>query len=479
MDYTKIGFKAGLEIHQQLDSHKLFCNCPSVLRKDEPDYEVKRKLHAVAGESGEIDDAAKYQAKLNKEFIYQGYHDSTCLVELDEEPPHDVNKEALKIAIHIGLLMNCEILPITQVMRKTVIDGSNTSGFQRTTMIAHSGHLDTSEGKVGITAIMLEEDAARIIERGEKKEVYRLDRLGIPLVEVVTAPDLKNGEHAREVALMIGDILRSCKVRRGLGTIRQDISISVNNGNRVELKGVQDIDLLPTTVKIETERQLELEKNKKPTKPEVRNSLPDGKTEFLRPMPGSARMYPETDVPLLKISRDFINDAKKDLPKLKSEIEEELRKQGLTQEMIKDLFKRGMLDSYKGLFEMFGNALLIGKLMFILPKEIAGKEKKTVEDLEEIFTQELFVLILEKVRDKELGEDRIKEVLMKVLAGTPIKEAVKFEEVDLNDIEEQVMKIVKGKPGLSPNAYMGLVMGALKGKVSGGDAMKFINKYAK
>ena len=496
MDYTKIGFKAGLEIHQQLDSHKLFCNCPSVLRKDEPDYAVKRKLHAVAGESGEIDDAAKYQAKLNKEFVYQGYNDSTCLVELDEEPPHEINKEALKIAIHIGLLMNCEILPITQVMRKTVIDGSNTSGFQRTTMIAHSGFLETSEGKVGITAIMLEEDAARIIERGEKKEVYRLDRLGIPLVEVVTAPDIKNGEHAREVGLMIGDILRSCKVRRGLGTIRQDISISVNNGNRVELKGVQDIDLLPTTVKIETERQLELEKNKKPTKSEVRNSLPDGKTEFLRPMPGSARMYPETDVPLLKISRYFINDAKKDLPKLKSEIEEELRKQGLSQDMIKELFKRGMLDNYKALFEMFGNANLIGKLMFMMPKEIATKVrnvqdnsnatscqkfegKKTLEELENIFTQEVFVLILEKIRDKELAEDRIREVLMKVLAGTPIKEAVKFEEVDLNDIEEQVMKIVKGKPGLSPNAYMGLVMGALKGKVSGGDAMKFINKYAK
>jgi glutamyl-tRNA(Gln) amidotransferase subunit E len=286
MDYSKIKFKAGLEIHQQLDTHKLFCNCPSVLRKDEPDYEIKRKLHAVAGESGEVDVAAKYQAKLNKDFIYQGYNDTTCLVELDEEPPHEINREALHIATHIALLMNCEMMPITQVMRKTVIDGSNTSGFQRTSMIAHSGYLNTSEGKVGITAIMLEEDAARIIERTTKKEIYRLDRLGIPLVEVVTAPDIKNPEHAREVALMIGDILRSCKVKRGLGTIRQDISVSVYNGNRVELKGVQDIDLLPTTVKLEVERQVELEMQNKPTKSEVRNALADGKTEFLRPMPG-------------------------------------------------------------------------------------------------------------------------------------------------------------------------------------------------
>jgi glutamyl-tRNA(Gln) amidotransferase subunit E len=263
IDYKKINFKAGLEIHQQLDSHKLFCSCPSVLRKDEPNFEIKRKLHAVAGESGEVDVAAQYQAKLNKEFIYQGY-DSTCLVELDEDPPHEINGDALKIALQIAILMNCNIIPITQVMRKTVIDGSNTSGFQRTVMIAYGGYIETSRGQVGINAIMLEEDAARIIERGEKKEIYRLDRLGIPLVEVVTAPDIKDGVHAQETALIIGDILRSCRVKRGLGTIRQDISISIKGGNRVELKGVQDIDLLPTTVENEVRRQLELEKNKTP-----------------------------------------------------------------------------------------------------------------------------------------------------------------------------------------------------------------------
>lgn len=170
MDYKKIGFKAGLEIHQQLDSHKLFCNCPSVLRKDEPDFEIKRNLHAVAGESGKVDAAAKYQAGLKKDFFYQGYNDSTCLVELDEEPPHELNKDALHIALHISLLLNCDILPISQIMRKTVIDGSNTSGFQRTTMIAHSGKISTSKGDVGITAVLLEEDAARIISREEKKK---------------------------------------------------------------------------------------------------------------------------------------------------------------------------------------------------------------------------------------------------------------------------------------------------------------------
>ena len=154
IDYKKVKFKSGLEIHQQLDSSKLFCNCPSLLRKDEPDFIVKRKLHAVAGESGKIDVAALHQKSLNKEFEYQGY-DSTCLVELDEEPPHEINQDALQTAVHIALLLNCKIIPITQIMRKTVIDGSNTSGFQRTVLIAKEGYLETEYGKVGIDAVLL------------------------------------------------------------------------------------------------------------------------------------------------------------------------------------------------------------------------------------------------------------------------------------------------------------------------------------
>ena len=149
IDYKELDFKAGLEIHQQLDTSKLFCNCPSVLRKDEPDFEVTRKLHAIAGESGEIDVAAQYQAELRKEFVYQGY-DTTCLVELDEEPPHEINKEALMISLHIALLMNMKPVLITQIMRKTVINGSNTSGFQRGVLIAQEGYIETSFGGLGL-----------------------------------------------------------------------------------------------------------------------------------------------------------------------------------------------------------------------------------------------------------------------------------------------------------------------------------------
>ena len=131
-------------------SHKLFCNCPSVLRTEKGDFEVKRKLHAVAGESGKIDIAAKYEVEREREFIYEGYNNGTCLVELDEEPPHLINEEALEIGLHVALLLNCEILPIAQVMRKTVVNGSNTGGFQRTVLIARNGWIETESGKVRI-----------------------------------------------------------------------------------------------------------------------------------------------------------------------------------------------------------------------------------------------------------------------------------------------------------------------------------------
>jgi len=181
-DYSKLGLKCGLEIHQQLDTSKLFCKCPSILRNDEPNYTIERELHAIAGESGEVDIAAEYEAKLGRKFFYQGY-DTTCLVELDESPPSEINKEALKIVLQIAILLNCKIFPYTQIMRKIVIDGSNTSGFQRTVLIAKNGYVETEQGRIGIEGICLEEDAARIIERTKEKVVYRLDRLGIPLIE--------------------------------------------------------------------------------------------------------------------------------------------------------------------------------------------------------------------------------------------------------------------------------------------------------
>lgn len=499
-DYEKIGLKCGLEIHQQLDSRKLFCRCPSVLRRDEPDFKVKRKLHAVAGETGEVDVAALYQTSLGEEFIYEGY-DSTCLVELDEEPPMEIDEEALKIALHISLLLNCKIIPLGQIMRKTVVDGSNTSGFQRTVLIAEDGWIGTSQGKVGINYVYLEEDSARKVKsscasltslgkeedsarkvRSNENNVYRLDRLGIPLVEIVTAPDIKNPEHAKETALNIGKILRSCDVRRGIGTIRQDINVSIRGHPRAEIKGFQDPKVFVRVVEKEVERQLNnLEKIKKGKSflPEVRGANPDASTRYLRPLPGSARMYPETDLSLLKISKKIIDGAKKSLPCLTENIQEDLRKKGLNEELIKLLLKEKKIDEFKELLEIVDNPNLIGKLVLIFPREIASRKKIPSEKVRDVLSKDVLSYVLESLKDNKFPEGEIKFVLENIVEGKSPEDAVDLEKKDLNQIEEKIMSIIKEKPGLSSNAYMGLAMKEFKGSVSGREIKSIIERHIK
>src|SRR3989344_4302824 len=238
MNYQKLGFKCCVECHQQLECKKLFCSCPAIIKDDKPDFIVRRKLRASAGEKGAVDIAAKYEQKIGKEFIYNIYKDCTCLVELDDEPPHEVNKDALKIALQISMLLNARINDKIQFMRKVVIDGSNTSAFQRTALIAMDSYIETSKGRVNIPTICLEEEAAKIVEKTDVQVVYNLSRLGIPLLEIATDASIKDPEHAKEVSEKIGMILRSVDgIKRGLGTIRQDVNVSIENGTRVELKG--------------------------------------------------------------------------------------------------------------------------------------------------------------------------------------------------------------------------------------------------
>ncbi|HHH84004.1 MAG TPA: Glu-tRNA(Gln) amidotransferase subunit GatE, partial [Thermoplasmatales archaeon] len=259
MDYRKLGFKAGLEVHQQLDTHKLFCKCPSVLT-DEFDYSFERELVPTRSELGGMDKAALAEAGKKKRFIYMASSLSTCLVEADEEPPHEANQEAIDICLEAALMLNAKIVDELHFMRKIVIDGSTTSGFQRTALVALGGKV----GKISIETICLEEDAARRIGEEGNAVKYALDRLGIPLVEITTAPEIESPEEAEEVALAIGKILRATKkVKRGIGTIRQDLNVSIKGGNRVEIKGVQELRSISRILKNEVERQLEMVEVKK------------------------------------------------------------------------------------------------------------------------------------------------------------------------------------------------------------------------
>jgi len=482
MDYEKIGLKAGLEIHQQLDTHKLFCDCPNLLRKDTPAFEVKRKLNPVVGETGQVDIAALYEKEKDKTFIYQVY-DTNCLVELDEEPPHEINKEAVKIALHISMLLNCKIFPITQIMRKTVVNGSNTSGFQRTALIAHDGYIETSQGKVGIDYVFLEEDSARPASKSEdddpeleESKTYKLDRLGIPLVEIATGPHMHTPEQIKEAALKIGEILRSAKVMRGIGTIRQDLNISIKGSERVEIKGFQDPKIMIQTIDNEIERQEECVK-KKVCKKEVRRCLPNATTEFLRPMPGSSRMYPETDVPLLKISREMINHAKETLPRLTSENKSYLEEFGLNEELISLILKEKRVDSFKTLVNSgIKNYSLIAKSLTLFQKDISIKENKPIQEISNILNLDILESILQEVEKNNISENDVKNVMQKIAKGEKLEEAIKKESINL---KEEIEKLIKQKPGLSEGAYMGLVMAKFKGKVSGKEVSDELRKLVK
>ncbi len=257
MGADESGLVAGLEIHQQLDTEtKLFCACPTRLREPEEAIRVfERYLHPTRSELGEIDAAALEETRIDRRFEYLAY-ESTCLVEEDDEPPHRLNEAALETALSIADVLGMAPVDRGHVMRKIVVDGSNTSGFQRTVKVATDGVVETEEGPVEITDLMLEEESAQRVAELEDGVRYSLDRLGIPLVEIGTAPDITSPEQAKAVAEHIGMVLRSTRaVKRGLGTIRQDVNISIPEGARVELKGVQQLDLIDDIVRLEVQRQ--------------------------------------------------------------------------------------------------------------------------------------------------------------------------------------------------------------------------------
>lgn len=266
LDPISLGFMCGLEIHQQLATDKLHSRMPSELfeyKSEEIPHDwprSTRRLRASRGEGGATDIAARFEQRRNRTFEYVQSPNSG-LIELDESPPRKHDSEAVDVVLTMAALMGAKPIPNLQAMRKTVVDGSNTSGFQRTTIVATNGQIETESSQVGIDLISLEEDSARKLEtkRSDNGEtvVYNLDRLGVPLVEVATAPDVRSPEHAKETALALGRLLRDTRrVRRGLGSIRQDLNVSISCGDRVEIKGCQDLDWIPRIIRLEMARQL-------------------------------------------------------------------------------------------------------------------------------------------------------------------------------------------------------------------------------
>jgi len=256
IDFEKIDLKVGLEIHQQLNTNKkLFCKCRPI-ESDEYTEKFSRSLRTAKSELGELDPAALFEKTKSKKINYYANSQSSCLVEKDEEPPHDLDHDAKKISLLISSMLESKIFSEIHVMRKTVIDGSNTSGFQRTMLVSQGGNLKVGEKKIGVQAVCLEEDAAKLLSNEQNETNYSLDRLGVPLVEIALEPVSTKPSEVKEIALTLGRLLRATRtVKRGIGSIRQDVNISVMNSGVVEVKGVQQLDQLEKIIGYEAKRQ--------------------------------------------------------------------------------------------------------------------------------------------------------------------------------------------------------------------------------
>ncbi|MFP4524315.1 MAG: Glu-tRNA(Gln) amidotransferase subunit GatE [Candidatus Woesearchaeota archaeon] len=594
-DVKRLGLKSGLEIHQQLEGRKLFCHCPTEIRDDEPDFTVRRYIRASAGESGTIDAAALAEMRKGKYYLYQGYHDTTCLVELDEEPPGPVNPEALYAALQVASVFSMSPVDQARFMRKTVVDGSNTSGFQRTGLIAVGGSFELESGlRVGVETLCLEEDACKKVKSVEGGEVFNLSRLGIPLLEVATAPDLKSPSQVREAAEHIGMVMRSLpNVKRGLGTIRQDVNVSIADGVRVEIKGAQDLKTMEALVRYEALRQknmlmifdelkarnasvkgpkggvsfeelkslksssskvirvaldkedgvvlgaklekfggllgLEVQPGRRfgselsdhakvmgvkglfhsdelpkygitqeekdavfkelgadpsedafiiiaaekrvaelaisnallrasdfSLRSEVRNAKPDGSTAYLRPMPGAARMYPETDVKPVLIDMSGV-----ETPELLSDQVDDLKGEfGLSDEVARRLLKDGV--DLKGLSEKYGNVkpAFIVDLFYSTPALV--KKKFGVDVDMSLYADE----VLAKVDAGVVSKDSVPDIVAQLAKGEEVDYG-QYRPVDTAEVDSVVKQVLEEDPDAPVGALMGAAMKRLGGKADG------------
>ena len=481
MDYKKIGLKCGLEIHRQLDTeHKLFCDCSTKMIEKKPLTIIKRRQHPVASELGKVDVAAQYEFLRDRTFHYRVFPIEDCLVESDEEPIHDLNQEALGITLQIALLLNCKIPEELQIMRKTVIDGSNTSAFQRTLIVGLDGYIEYNGKKVEITHVALEEDAASIVEEDEKNRTFKLNRLGVPLVEIGTGLLIGfTPEEVEEMAYLIGMTCRSTgKVKRGIGTVRQDVNVSIKNGARIEIKGVQELGLLSKVIQLEIQRQMSVPKVKK----EVRATNPDGTTKFTRPLPGAARMYPETDIPPIPIDKKMIQKIKKNLPEsLIKKMKRFKKKLKLSDELTKQIIRSDYLELFEKVVRKYKvNPSVAANVFVSTLKDLKKRENIKVEKLEEKDFGELFKLLKQRKLMKEAIPDVLKYKVEHL--DKPIIVGIKklgLQVISNNELMEIVKQIIEKNKGAPEGKIIGLIMSQVRGRVKSENVVRIVKRKLK
>ena len=604
------GVKVGLEIHQQLATNKkLFCNCQPI-ESDEYSIKFQRRLRASKSELGELDPAALFESAKSKTILYFANPQSSCLVEQDEEPPHELDADAKETALIIASALGSRIFREIFPMRKTVIDGSNTTGFQRTMLVSQGGHYEVGDKKIGIQSICLEEDAAKILGDEGSARKYGLERLGVPLVEIATEPFEAEPGQIKDIALALGRILRSTRrVKRGLGSIRQDINVSIMGGAVIEVKGVQQLDQLEKVVEYEARRQhgllkiseeirgrgwlhssedrieitgamgscrsrivqdairkrhrifgivfknlggvfgfmphegirlgrevaemvrffgiggvfhsdelpnygveeADVEDIRKNTKAsendaflilaapaermhtiidqiiqrvehirehaipaDTRLATPAGETKFLRPRPGAARMYPETDIPPVIISEQDLLNARRNIPKSWDQTIKEIQdRYQLNAQLTEQIFD----SEYMGIFEKICGASKSS------PNFVASTLCSTVTNLERSgldktrLSGKAMIRVFELLDGEKISKESVEMILEGIMSGRDsdqvIREAsdmsLSDEKLDstLEQIIDENRSIVEkqGERALGP--LMGIAMKTLRGKTSG------------
>ncbi|MFX0076345.1 MAG: Glu-tRNA(Gln) amidotransferase subunit GatE [Candidatus Hermodarchaeota archaeon] len=406
-DYEKLGLKCGLEIHQQLDTAtKLFCRCPSTLQGTRPpDFNTTRYMRPVLGEMGKFDTAMLTEYKKGKTIVYEGYNDVICTYELDDTPPFSCNEEARRIALEIALLLKANIIEEMHVSRKNYLDGSVPSGFQRTMILGTDGYITLKNGKkIRIDILSLEEEAARKIKTENKTNFYRLDRLGIPLVEVTTQPDINTPEECRECAERIGLLLWITNVKKVIGSIRQDINVSIKSGTRIEIKGVQKLSWIPLLINHEISRQLTLI--------EIREELKNRKVS-------------EDDIPQKPI--DLTSVLTKSKSKMISAgIKEGKKIYGFNFKDFKGLFGKELMEDYRFGTEVSSKVKVISGLKGIIHSDenfekynISKEDKKNIQAKLSSKDKDCFVIIIGFEKELQKATDIIINRVKYVFKGVP------------------------------------------------------------
>jgi Glu-tRNA(Gln) amidotransferase subunit E-like FAD-binding protein len=448
-----------------------------MMQEKEPIKIIMRKQNPTQSEIGEIDTTAQYEFLRNRNFYYQIFPGEDCLVECDEEPVHPLNQEALEIVLQIALMFNCTIPDEVQIMRKNVIDGSNTSAFQRTAVIGLDGYLEYKGKKIEITSISLEEDAASIIDEKNGNVTYRLNRLGIPLVEIGTGLLIGySPEEIQEIAYFIGMICRSTgKVKRGIGTVRQDVNVSIKNGARVEIKGIQELGLLSKVIELEVQRQLSLPG----VKEETRATNPDGTTRFTRPLPGSARMYVETDIPPILIEDKTIQKIKKNIPepwtKKLIRFREKLK---LSDDLSKQILASDYLDLFENIIKKFNvNPTIVANVFVSTLKDLKKREDVKIENL----TDEIFEELFELLDKRKIVKESVPDVLLykSKNVNTSLEDCIKkigLETITEKELREIVKDVIKANRDKPVEKIIGIVMSKVRGRVKSEDVIKTVKE---